>query len=783
MNSSWFIRQPVLFRRECEAIAREFPEMRLDEGALADGRLVFQGTLVIARGRANEDVVLSLEYPEAFPYARPEVIPLIATTDGGSPARAPRFFSARHQMANGSICLFEREPQDDPHSYVTGVDALRRARTWLPHAMRGVLPKRLDTLESELEAHYNRLGDVLLGPMMFEDLGSGGELVLDFFPAFRRGERYPLHAVTHVRGKDGWHNDEQSLDRIGLDRPSEFWSATPPATDGVLKVKWWRLEQEPPPVRTVDELARLIFPDGDDAVARLKGELASDLASRNAVHVPLCFPNRAGTGIEWLFLRIPIRESSLPKVTVDGHAGQLLDFGGKDVFDGATIGILRSQDLRQRSLTVRNKARVPTGVQHISLVLAGAGALGSTTADLLAKAGVGRLRVIDPALLNAHNAVRHLAGVGSAGMPKALVVAASVNAHNPHCDITCAYEDVLKLPAEDPLWQASCVISTIADDAVELALNRMAAARRMTVYYLRALRSGSTGRLVRVRPGADACLECVGHYHAEGSDRAIAIPPQPDEVIARECGQPVLAASAADLAVVAGLGVRTLLDDLVDPTECNQWVWTSEGIPELADLQSPFSSSSTALAPHPKCGVCGVGLPDRVHLPEELRSEMARQAREHAPNETGGILIGRRRGEVVEVLAVSDAGPNAISEPARFERDGEYCQAYLERTVRELGGGVDYVGEWHSHPGSSATPSTRDTASFAEIAEDPDYLTTAPVLVIVAPAMSDDRVDWSFNVFPAGGLARAIQLDGADAVGRYTESIATDVAVPSDATV
>src|SRR5690606_15838412 len=158
--------------------------------------------------------------------------------------------------------------------------------------------------------------------------------------------------------------------------------------------------------RTVDELARLIFPDGDDAVARLKGELASDLASRNAVHVPLCFPNRAGTGIEWLFLRIPIRESSLPKVTVDGHAGQLLDFGGKDVFDGATIGILRSQDLRQRSLTVRNKARVPTGVQHISLVLAGAGALGSTTADLLAKAGVGRLRVIDPALLNAHNAVR-----------------------------------------------------------------------------------------------------------------------------------------------------------------------------------------------------------------------------------------------------------------------------------------------------------------------------------------------------------------------------------------
>lgn len=765
MNSSWFIRQPVLFRRECEAIAREFPEMRLDEGALADGRLVFQGTLVIARGKANEHVVLSLEYSDAFPYARPDVIPLVAITDSDATAPTPRFFSARHQMANGSICLFEREPQDDPHSYITGVAALRRARTWLPHAMRGVLPKGLDTLESELEAHYSRLGDVLLGPMMFEDLGSGGELILDFLPAFRRNERYPLHAVTHVRGSDGWHNDQRTLDRVGLDRPTEFWSATPPSTDDVLRVQWWRLEQEPPPVRTIEELARLIFRDSDDAVARLKGELILDLASRNAVHVPLCFPNRAGTGSEWLFLRIPVRESSLPKVPVDGHAGQLLDFGGKDVFDGATIEILRTQDLRQRSLTVRNETRVPTGVQDISLGLAGVGALGSTTADLLAKASVGRLRVIDPALLNAHNAVRHLAGVGSAGMPKVLVVAASVNAHNPHCDITCAYADVLNLPADDPLWQSSCVISTIADDAVELALNRMAASRRMTVYYLRALRSGSTGRLVRVRPGADACLECLGHYHAEGDGRAIAIPPQPDEVIARECGQPVLAASAADLAVVAGLGVRTLLHDLVDPAEFNQWVWTSEGIAELADLRSPFSSRSTALAPHPKCGICGVGLPERLYLPAEIRSEMVKQAREHAPNETGGILIGRRRGEVVEVLAISDAGPKAVSRPARFERDGEYCQRYLERTVAELGEGIDYVGEWHSHPGSSATPSTRDTASFTEIAEDPDYLTTAPVLVIVAPTKSEDRVDWSFNVFPAGGLARTIALERSDCPG------------------
>jgi integrative and conjugative element protein (TIGR02256 family) len=182
--------------------------------------------------------------------------------------------------------------------------------------------------------------------------------------------------------------------------------------------------------------------------------------------------------------------------------------------------------------------------------------------------------------------------------------------------------------------------------------------------------------------------------------------------------------------------------------------------------------------------VCGVGSPESLLLSDELRAEMTRQARNHAPNETGGILVGRRTGSVIEVLAVSDAGLKAISKPMRFERDGEYCQAYLERVAHELGPGVDYVGEWHSHPGSSAAPSSRDTMSFEEIAEDPDYLTRVPLLVIVAPSRDSDRVDWSFTLFPAGGLARTVELNGVESEepGRHSESIATDVAVPSAAT-
>jgi integrative and conjugative element protein (TIGR02256 family) len=751
----WFVRQPALLRSECDALARDFPEMRRDEAAFASGRLVVEGIVSVAVGNHNEDVTLVLAYPDGFPYARPEVVPVHGRSAGAP--REPRFFSARHQMASGMICLFERDPTDDPHSYVTGVAALRRACTWLRYAVRGVFPAELDTLESELESHYDRFGDVIVGPLMFSELGAAGDLVFVNFRGGTRSDQYPLFVVTHVESGGTWRSDGGSLHRV-VPWPKAFWDATPPQGNGATRVRWYSLDREPPPVRTSKELAQLLFPNESDSLAHLKRAVARELAASVAIDVPVRIPGRRAGTYEWLFFRFPIRESTQPRQRVEGiaQAGIVLDFSKSDVLDGATPLILRVHDLRPASLQIRNTRRIPVESSGLSVGLAGAGALGSTCADLLAKAGVGAMRIVDPDLVNAHNAVRHIGGIGTIGLPKPMVVAASVSDHNPHCDVSHEgwKKGVLDLQPSDPLWEMTAVLSTIADDMIELALNRFAIARGTTVYYLRALRSGSTGRLLRVRPGIDACLECIGHYHAEGDSRAVIVLPQGDEVIARECGQPVLAASAADLAVVAGLGVRTFVHDLVHASQQNQWVWTSEGIPEHEALAKPFSSVALTLPPHPKCGVCAADAPRRVRISATLRAEMTRQARHHAPNETGGILVGRRDGDLLEVLRVSDAGPKAISEPTKFERDGEHCQAFLERSALELGDGADYVGEWHSHPGSSASPSARDTTSFADIASDPDYLTMAPLLIIVAPSASDGSVDWSFTIFPDGGVAQ-----------------------------
>lgn len=758
MSTPWFVANPRLFRQECDELGRDYPEMKLDTATLAAGKVVFAGALSIGIGPKMESFLVSLEYPVGFPYVRPDVIPLREpTSEDGS--KSPRFFSARHQMANGSICLFEHDPAADPRAHVSGVSALRRARIWIPHALRQPLPRELDTLESELEAHYHRVGDVFVGPMMFQDLGPSGELLLDFFKAPLRDEQYPFHMVTHIESDGVWHDDRDTLSRIGVERD---WDSAPTARLGPPRVKWFSLDREPPPIRTSDELAQLLFPHDADPVARFKREVASNLANRIALDVPLRFPGRRAGEFEWLFLRFRIREKSLPVARVPGirEPGLVLDFAGGAALDDAPPAVLHIQDLRPASLLVRNAGRIPMIASSLKVGLGGAGSLGSTVADLLAKAGVGDLRIVDPALLNAHNAVRHLAAVTAAGLHKAAVVAAMVSAHNPHCKSSCDFtRGVLELPGDDPFWSKDFVVSTIADDATELAFNRLAVERGLTVYYLRALRSGTAGRLVRVRPHEDACFECIGHYHADGDARAVVIPPQPDEIITRECGQPVLASSAADLAIVAGLGVRQILSDSAARTDNNQWVWASEGIPEHPTLGSAFSSAAVALSPHPRCGVCATGAPRRVKIAEDLKCTMLGLARRHAPNETGGILVGRRTDDAVTVLAVSDAGTNAVSEPTRFERDGAHSQAFLEQTVAELGPGVDYVGEWHSHPDGDPSPSPRDTQSFIEIAADPNYLTTAPVLVIVAPDASGQGARWSASVFPVDGLARVVAFE------------------------
>jgi integrative and conjugative element protein (TIGR02256 family) len=118
-----------------------------------------------------------------------------------------------------------------------------------------------------------------------------------------------------------------------------------------------------------------------------------------------------------------------------------------------------------------------------------------------------------------------------------------------------------------------------------------------------------------------------------------------------------------------------------------------------------------------------------VCLREGSAELILQESERWAPRETGGVLIGRRDGNEVEVALATDAGPEAVHEPAYFRRDGEYAQHSLDAAALEFGGTYDYVGEWHSHP-RSVGPSRRDRASMRWIARNLKYRCPHPLLLL-----------------------------------------------------
>jgi integrative and conjugative element protein (TIGR02256 family) len=76
--------------------------------------------------------------------------------------------------------------------------------------------------------------------------------------------------------------------------------------------------------------------------------------------------------------------------------------------------------------------------------------------------------------------------------------------------------------------------------------------------------------------------------------------------------------------------------------------------------------------------------------------------------EAGGILLGYRRGAHLEVIRISEPCCNDIRKRMFFDRRDPCHQQQAIAAWRESGQFIDYVGEWHTHPEKSPTPSGLD---------------------------------------------------------------------------
>jgi integrative and conjugative element protein (TIGR02256 family) len=94
----------------------------------------------------------------------------------------------------------------------------------------------------------------------------------------------------------------------------------------------------------------------------------------------------------------------------------------------------------------------------------------------------------------------------------------------------------------------------------------------------------------------------------------------------------------------------------------------------------------------------------------------ARQSRDGL--ETGGVLIGHDRGELVEVTWAGGPGPQAQRRRDLLHRDTAHAQEIVDARWRI--DGSDWIGEWHTHMSGLPLPSRRDVLTYGSFTEDPD---------------------------------------------------------------
>ncbi len=143
-------------------------------------------------------------------------------------------------------------------------------------------------------------------------------------------------------------------------------------------------------------------------------------------------------------------------------------------------------------------------------VIIGCGALGSLHAEMLARAGVGHLRLVDRDFIEESNLQRQIMFEESdltAALPKAVAAAARINRINSEIDAEPLVKDVDYTNVEELICDADVVLDGTDNFEVRYLLNDAAVKLGLPWVYGAAV--GSYGLQMTIRPHLTPCLRCV----------------------------------------------------------------------------------------------------------------------------------------------------------------------------------------------------------------------------------------------------------------------------------
>lgn len=252
---------------------------------------------------------------------------------------------------------------------------------------------------------------------------------------------------------------------------------------------WFRLSREPRPrhnLRTMlEEIDACTGREAGWALDRLRRLLDVQAYNRHRIVIAVGYPDASSERERWLFLRVEPHGGKPLKL----RPTQNLDRHGLFAYETAPCG---RNDLLKRTGHVAD-----TLIGKRALIF-GVGAIGSSIAMLLAKAGVPSLHLVDGDRMRPTNAVRHESGLWDIGREKTLAVWFAISQHVPDCTVTTSS------PTWDPaelvqmIRAADVVVDATAHETFSLLVNEVAVREETPAVYTFTRRRAAIGEAVVV---------------------------------------------------------------------------------------------------------------------------------------------------------------------------------------------------------------------------------------------------------------------------------------------
>lgn len=759
----WFKRHPSILTEIQSRLSKDLNYKQLHQKL--DNLFLSSGEIVVRYNGIHRFNVL-IVYPDTTPYQLPLIfmlndVPSDALLTKLSGLELPevvnrispliKIYYHRHQGSNGSLCILENDSIDGGIQIFDTESILKRVTNWCKSLISGEI--EMDNSETELYAHFPLKYEKLKLLYTHEFLNTEEKQGEFCASIFRRLGHNDLNlylsslilqtadsgVLTNFFIKNQLSTIPSGISTVEDYHTKEILLKEAEKEGDLIRGLWFEINIEPYPFETMKELVSII---GNGAIE--EGYRRLFLMYQRFKHLPehifvgIRYKSRRNE-IEWGLFKVN-KNPDISNPILFVNLEEIPEF----LSNYETVEAVNTEKFTDQNFHLRNSTRADRNIlKEQSIQLIGCGALGGEIGDSLAKAGLGNIDLIDKEILHAHNIVRHVLGTESIGLPKVVALRHKLLSHNPFINVGYDHNncEVLTGNVFDNSYDLS--ISTIADDNIEGYINELALIKNQTVFYARALRGGKTARIFRVIPKKDACFNCLTLYSSDSDSGFIQISEDTDlPTLRNECNNPIRPGSAADLKIISALTTRIVLDYIqgVEESEKNHWIWSTENDEgENYSDSIEYKLTSHHYPVHPNCCFCN----DKditVKIQYECVEKMKHEVSQDIHIETGGILLGQINGNEAIIRAASDAGPNAIKESARFERDSLHCQSFLDG----FKGKFVYVGEWHYHPSKDGKPSLTDIKSFKEIAGQKNYITSNPISIIIT---SDGKLHCTIHPF------------------------------------